>query len=88
MILQNKFPHVKRTKSQIISHVKYTNSKISQVCNNPNTKITLSTQNGICNFKILNKCMILKITLIQKKTHINQNMLIHSTCSNNTMSLL
>jgi hypothetical protein len=48
MILLDKFPHIKRT--QIISHVKYTNSKISQVCNNPNTKITSLTQNGICNF--------------------------------------
>jgi hypothetical protein len=28
-------------------------------------------------FKISNKCMILKIVLIQKKTHVNQNMLIH-----------
>jgi hypothetical protein len=53
MILLDKFPHVKRTKSHIISHVKYTNSKISQVCNNPNIKITSLTQNGlyICNFK-------------------------------------
>jgi hypothetical protein len=51
MILLNKFPHVERIKSQIIFHVKCTNSKISQVCNNPNTKITLLTQNEICNFK-------------------------------------
>jgi hypothetical protein len=27
-------------------------------------------------FKISKKCMILKIILIQKKTHVNQNMLI------------
>jgi hypothetical protein len=51
MTLLDKFPHIKRTKSRITSHVKYINSKISQVCNNPNTKITSLTQNGICNFK-------------------------------------
>ncbi len=63
MILLNKFPHIKRTKT-IISHVKYTSSKISQVCNNPNTKITSLTQNGICNF--------LKIQQIHNiKYHIN-----------------
>jgi hypothetical protein len=39
MIILDKFPHIKKTKSLIISHVKYINSKISQVCNNPNTKI-------------------------------------------------
>ncbi len=39
MIILDKFPHIKKTKSIIISHVKYINSKISQVCNNPNTKI-------------------------------------------------
>jgi hypothetical protein len=31
MILLNKFLHIKRTKSQIISFVKYTNSKISRI---------------------------------------------------------
>ncbi len=51
MILLNKFPNIKRKKSQIIFHVKCTNSKISQVCNNPHVKITLSTQNRICDFK-------------------------------------
>jgi hypothetical protein len=91
MILLNKFPHIKRTKSQIISHVKYTNNKLSKVCNNPYVKITSSTQNGICNFKISNKCMILKIVSIEKKTCMNQNMLIHigknSRCSNNIVFL-
>jgi hypothetical protein len=51
MILLDKFPHIQQKKSPIISHVKYINSKISQVFNNPNTKITSLTQNGICNFK-------------------------------------
>jgi hypothetical protein len=92
MILLNKFPHIKRTKSQIISHAKYTNNKISKVCNNLHVKITSSTQNGIGNFKISNKCMILKIVSIEKKTRMNQNMLIHigknSRCSNNIMFLL
>jgi hypothetical protein len=77
MILLNKFPQINKNKSQIISHVKYINSKISQVSNNINTKITSLTQNGICNLKKSNNYMILKIILIQKKTHVNQNMLIH-----------
>ncbi len=47
MIILDKFQHIKRKKSQMIFHVKYTNNKISQVCNNSNTKITSSTQNGI-----------------------------------------
>jgi hypothetical protein len=48
MISLHKFPHIKGTKSQIISHLKYTNSKSPQVCI-PNTKSGSSTQNG-CNF--------------------------------------
>ncbi len=75
MISLHKFPHIKGTKSQIISHLKYTNSKSPQVCI-PNTKIGLSTQNG-CSFKKSKKYTILKKLSIQKKKHVNQNMLIH-----------
>jgi hypothetical protein len=67
MILLDKFPHIKRTKSQIISHVKYKNSKISQVCNNPHVKITLLTQNGICNFLNIKQMHDIKICINSKE---------------------
>jgi hypothetical protein len=67
MISLNKFPHIKRKKSQIIFHVKCRNSKISKVCNNPHVKIRLSTQNRICNFKNIKQMHDIKYRMNSKE---------------------
>jgi hypothetical protein len=65
MFLLHKFPHIKRTKSQIIFHIKYTNTKSPQVCIR-NTNIGSSTQNG-CNFYNIKEIHNIKKIINSKK---------------------